>query len=220
MAKSSRLLTAKEAQDIDARAREIFGISTIVLMENAGRQVADEVIKILQKKRISKIAIFCGRGNNGGDGFVVARHLLTSGIKADIFLSGKINGISSEARINLDILLKLKQKITEVNEKNLIRIKNNISKYDLIIDALLGVGLVGEVRGAYRDLISAVNLSQAYILSIDIPSGLDATTGRVLGCCVKADKTVTLVAKKLGMTINQGPKLCGEVIVRDLGIPL
>ena len=98
--------------------------------------------------------------------------------------------------------------------------KNKISKYNLIIDALLGVGLAGEVRGIFRDLIGIINLSKAYILSVDIPSGLDATTGKVLGCCVKADKTVTFVAKKRGMVLGEGPKFCGRVVVRDLGIPL
>ncbi len=217
MARNFKILTAKETKNIDIKAKEIFGISTLVLMENAGRAVAEEAVKMLCGKK--SVAIFCGKGNNGGDGFVATRHLLTHGVKPDIFLAGKINEVKNEARTNLEILLRLKQKITEVEEENLYIVKNRISKYKLIIDALLGVGLAGEVRGIYRDLIGIINTSKAYILSVDIPSGLDATTGKVLGCCVKADKTVTFVAKKRGMIIGDGPKHCGKIIIRDLGMP-
>ena len=218
MARSSKLITAEEAKSIDIKAREIFGISVLVLMENAGRAIAEEAIKILRNKK--SVGIFCGKGNNGGDGFVAARHLLTFGIKPDIYLAGRIAEVENEARVNLEILLKLKQKIIEVEKENLVLVKNKITKYALIIDALLGVGLKAEVRGIFRDLIGIMNSAKAYLLSIDMPSGLDATTGEVLGCCVKADKTITFVAKKQGMTREEGPKYCGRVIVRDLGLPL
>ncbi len=212
-----RIITAKQAKEIDIKAHEKFGISTLVLMENAGRAVANEVLESLDSKK--SIAIFCGKGNNGGDGFVAGRHFLIRGIKPDIYLAGRIQDVGGTARINLDILLKLKQKIIEVEENLGLVIKNKFSKHDLVIDALLGVGLFGEVRGIYRDLIGIINTSRAYILSIDIPSGLDATTGKILGYCVKADKTVTFVAKKRGMVIGDGPKYCGKIAVRDLGIP-
>ena len=218
MARSSKLITAEEAKSIDIKAREIFGISVLVLMENAGRAIAEEAIKILRNKK--SVGIFCGKGNNGGDGFVAARHLLTFGIKPDIYLAGRIAEVENEARVNLEILLKLKQKIIEVEEENLDLVKNKITKYALVIDALLGVGLKAEVRGIFRDLIGIMNSAKAYLLSIDMPSGLDATTGEVLGCCVKADKTITFVAKKQGMTREEGPKYCGRVIVRDLGLTL
>lgn len=218
MAKDShRLLTAPQAKAIDLKAEE-RGISTLMLMENAGRAVFQEAIRIL-RDRSGKVAIFCGRGNNGGDGFVAARHIMASGIRPDIFLAGRIIQIQNEARINLGILLKLGQKIIEVNPDNLHLIKNKVSKYNLIIDALLGVGLSGEVRGVVRDLIGIINSSKVYVLSVDIPSGLDATSGKILGCCVKANKTVTFVAKKRGMVLGVGLKYCGRVVVRDLGIP-
>lgn len=214
-----RLLTSKSAKRIDARARGSLGISTLLLMENAGRHVAQEPIEIL-KDKTDNIAIFCGKGNNGADGFVAARHLLVENIRPDIFLVGRIPEVKNEARINLEILLKLKQKIVEVKEEGLYLIKNKILKYDLIIDALLGIGLVGETRGIYRDLIEIINASKGYILSVDIPSGLDATTGKVLGSCIKADRTVTFVAKKRGMVIAKGREYCGRIAVRDLGAPL
>lgn len=216
---SGRLITSQKAKEIDLKAKERCGISVLVLMENAGKAVAEEAMKVLKNQK-EKVAIFCGKGNKGGDGFVAARHLLTYGIKPEVFLAGKISEVNNEAKINLEIFRKLKLKILEVSESNLNLVKREISKYELIIDALLGVGLSGEVRGIFRDLIESINSSRAFILAVDIPSGLDATTGRVLGCCVKADRTVTFVAKKRGMVIGDGPKYCGRVVVKDLGIPL
>jgi NAD(P)H-hydrate epimerase len=215
---STRLIDACQAKALDLKARGKFGISTLILMENAGRGVAEEAIKMLRGRK--SVAIFCGKGNNGADGFVAARHLLTQGIKPDIFLAGSINEVVNEAKINLEILLKLKQKIFEIAEGNFTLAKNRISSYALIIDALLGVGLSGEVRGISRDLISIINSTQAKVLSVDIPSGLDATTGEVLGCCVKADKTVTFIAKKRGMATGKGKTYCGKIILRDLGVRL
>jgi hydroxyethylthiazole kinase-like uncharacterized protein yjeF len=210
----SRTLTAIAAQAIDRKAREKFVISTLVLMENAGAAVAREVLKFY--KPGMRLAVFCGKGNNGGDGLVAARHLMARKIKPDIFLACGFFQVQNEAKINLDILLKLKAKITRLSAGNLKKIK--ISKYDLIIDALLGVGVSGELRGIYPELIELINSSGARVISVDIPSGLDATNGRVLGGCVKADKTVTFIAGKRGMVFGEGPKYCGKVIVADLGI--
>lgn len=212
-----KTLTVRQAKAIDIKAREELGISTLVLMENAGRAVAEEALKMLQGKK--SVAIFCGKGNNGGDGFVVARHLLNSGIKTDIFLAGRIEEAQGEARVNLDILMRLRQRIVEVNKENLALVKKNILKYNLVIDALLGVGLSGEVRGIYRDLIGIINTSKADVLSVDIPSGLNATTGKALGCCVRADKTATFVAPKRGMVQREGAHYCGRIVVKGLGIP-
>lgn len=218
MGRNSRLLTAKAAKNIDLRAKELLGISVLALMENAGRSIAEEASRAPSK--IKSIALFCGKGNNGGDGFVAARHLLARGLKPDIFLAGSIPEVKDEARINLEILLRLKQKITEINRGGLFLIKRKSSRYGLIIDALLGVGLIGEVRGVCAELIPMLNTLGAHILSVDIPSGLDATTGKILGCCIKAHKTITFVARKRGMVFGEGPKYCGKVVVKDLGIPL
>jgi NAD(P)H-hydrate epimerase len=166
------------------------------------------------------VAIFCGKGNNGGDGFVACRHLLTLGLSSEVFLAGEISEIKKEAKVNLEILLKMQQKVKEINLSNLYLLKRQIAQYTLMIDALLGVGLKGVVRGIYADLIKLMNSQAAYILAVDIPSGLDASSGRVLGTCVKADKTVSLIAKKRGMVLRDGPKYCGRVVVRDIGIPL
>ena len=210
-----KTITASQAKLLDKKAREIYGLSTLILMENAGRAVAEEIIKL--KKR--KIAIFCGKGNNGGDGFVCARHLFTGGIKPDVFLAGKLPEVKGEARLNLDILLRLKHKIFEIDEKNVNLLKEKICRYDLIVDAIFGVGLKGNVEGFFRDLIKLINSSKAYVVSIDVPSGLDANTGEASWACVRADKTVTFIAKKCGMVKGKGPGYCGKIIVKDLGFP-
>jgi hydroxyethylthiazole kinase-like uncharacterized protein yjeF len=227
------LLSVRQAKEIDRKARELLGISTLVLMENAGRAVAEELIRMSRRQakvaifcgntrlhRMNRCAIFCGKGNNGGDGLVAARHLLLQGIKSDIFLAADIAEVKNEARTNLDIIIKLKQKVFEVRQDNLRLVRVKAMRYSLIVDALLGIGLSGEVSGLFADLIGIINISKAKKLSVDIPSGLDADNGKALGCCVTADTTVTFAACKRGMTRGAGPKHCGRIVVRDLGIPL
>lgn len=211
-----KAITAEEAKEFDRKAREVFGISTLVLMENAGRAVAEEALKM---KRQGRIVIFCGKGNNGGDGFVAARHLLLKGVRPLLYLAGRIKEVKSEAAENLNILLKLRFKVTEVNENNAEIAASAVKQSGLIIDALLGVGLKGEVRGVTSRIINAINLSRKPILSVDIPSGLDATTAEVLGSCIKAHSTVTFVALKKGMLKSSAKKYCGRVIIRDIGAP-
>jgi len=215
--RKARFLTAAQAKALDRKAELKFGISTLLLMENAGRSVSEEALKILQSRK-GNTAIFCGKGNNGGDGFCAARHLLAAGIKPDIYLCGRIADVKNEARANLDILLRLKQKIIELGQARMPSIKTK--KYSLIIDALLGVGLKGGASYIYQELINIINSSKAYVLSVDIPSGLDATSGKAAGVCVKADKTITFVAEKRGMASKGGRKYCGEVLVRGIGIAL
>lgn len=218
MEKDKRIITAQEAKNLDLRAEEEFGISTLILMENAGRAVSEEALMIIARKR-ARIAIFCGRGNNGGDGFCAARHLLTAGVDSDIYLAGRVTEVKHAAKTNLDILLGLKKKVFEVNDQNLDIVRRRITGYSLIIDALLGVGLKGNVSGILAQLIELINLSGAYILSVDIPSGLDATGGRILGCSIKADRTITFVAKKSGMLKGCGRKQCGRIKIADIGVP-
>ncbi len=215
--KNDRFISSREAKELDLKARDLFGMPVLLLMENAGRAVAEEAIKTLKGK--AKIVALCGKGNNGGDGFAASRHLLSRGIKPEIFLAGKVSEVYNEANLNLGILKKLKQEIFEIDENNLDFVKKRVLRADFIIDALLGVGVQGQVRGTCRDLIDMINFSNAYVLSVDIPSGLDANTGEVLGCCVKANKTVTFAAKKLGMAAGKGAKYCGRIVVKDLGLP-
>ncbi|MDD5060371.1 MAG: NAD(P)H-hydrate epimerase [Candidatus Omnitrophica bacterium] len=217
--KKERIITAKQAKVLDKKALDRFGIPTILLMENAGSAISKEAIKALAS-RPGKVAVFCGTGNNGGDGFCAVRHFLAAGIRPQIYLAGKACDVGNEARINLDILLKLKQKIISVGLSNAGLVKNKVNRCSLIIDALLGVGAKGTVRPVYRSLIDIINSAKAYVISVDIPSGLDATTGKVLGCCVKADQTITFVAKKRGMIIKEGKKYCGKILISGIGVGL
>ena len=217
--KNKRILTARQAKALDLEAQEKYGISTLLLMENAGRAVSEEALEVIAGKKVP-LAIFCGKGNNGGDGFCAARHLLAAGIKPQVYLAGRISEVKDEAKTNLEIWLNLGQKVFTVNARTLNIVRRKIAKCSLIIDALLGVGLKGKVEGVIAQLIRQINSSYAYILSVDIPSGLDATSGKARGCCIRADKTITFVAKKSGMLKGSGPQLCGRIKVVDIGIPL
>ncbi len=219
MARNSKLiLTASQARKIDVYARESLGVPVSILMENAGRSVAEEALRVLGKK--SRVAVFCGKGNNGGDGFVAARHLLAKGITPDIFLTAKLSEVKAEARRNLNILLNLGCDIKKIDSDKSALLQYNNIRYDIIIDAILGTGAKSEVTGTLKRLVAAINHAKSYILSIDIPSGLDATTGRVLGCCIHADQTITFIAKKKAMISRNGKKYCGQVKVVDLGVPV
>lgn len=218
MKKLQSALSARQAKELDIYLKNVCGVSTLVLMENAGKAIYLEALKTFNK--FSKVAILCGKGNNGGDGFVAARHLLAAGFKPRIFLAGRIKEVKGEAGVNLAVLRKLGKKVTIISQDNLDVVKEAIFKCDLIIDALLGVGLKGELRGLIRELIGFVNAAKGFVLSVDIPSGLDATSGRALGVCVNADKTVTFIRRKTGMLKKQGQKYCGKILVENLGLPL
>ncbi|MDD5505822.1 MAG: NAD(P)H-hydrate epimerase [Candidatus Omnitrophica bacterium] len=179
----TRPITASQAKKIDLKIRERSGIPVLLLMENAGSGVADEVIKKICPR--DRVAVFCGKGNNGADGFVVARHLIARGIKTEVFLAVKKNVIKDEPDLNLKALLSAGCAVKEVDSFNLASIAGNIKGFGLIVDALLGTGLKGEVALNYAALIGVINSSRAFKVSVDIPSGLCADTGRILGACVR-----------------------------------
>ncbi len=211
-------LSVKDARELDNFIINILGVESLILMENAGRSVVDLVEKEFNKK--SNVAVFCGKGNNGGDGFVVARHLLTRGFKVEVYLAGKESEISKDAKTNLFLAFKSGMKINELNEKNIPLLKRKINKYNIIIDALLGIGIKNETRGMISNLIDLINNSLAKIISVDVPSGFDADNGVMLGRCVKSDFTVTFLAKKRGFLRKEAKDLCGNVIVENLGFPI
>lgn len=212
------LLTSLEAKALDRKAQEQLGIPALILMENAGIGLAGQAIKA-GRKHPGKIAVVCGSGNNGGDGFCAARHLLLRGFKPKVYLAGKASKVVNEAGVNLNAWLRLKQKIIEIKPANLGQVARELKRSGLIIDALLGVGLKGGVRPFCRRVIEIINAAGAYVLAVDIPSGLDATTGKVLGASVKAGMTVTFVAKKRGMVYGEGRGYCGRILVNPIGLP-
>ena len=210
-----------EMRELDRKAIEDYGIPGIILMENAGRNVAKEVIRCVGKDN-NKVAVICGKGNNGGDGFVIARHLYNSGYEVILFLLAKVDDIlgDGDAGLNLRIIKNMHFTINEVLDdadiKNMI---NSISCCSLIVDAIFGTGLKGELREPARSTIGKINNLNIPVIAVDIPSGLDCNTGKALGVCLKAKKTVTFALPKKGFFVSNGPEYVGELLVTDISIP-
>ncbi|SJZ34479.1 NAD(P)H-hydrate dehydratase [Selenihalanaerobacter shriftii] len=215
-----RLVTASEMQELDRITIEEVGIPGVVLMENAGQAVTDAAVDILSNISDPQVIVVAGKGNNGGDGFVVARLLSNIGIKVKVYLLGDVQDVSGDAKINLSVLHKLDFKIVELkNKSDLKRFNKKCKNVDLIIDGVLGTGIEGELRGLAPDLISIINNSTSQVLAIDIPSGLNADTGQAHGIAVKADRTVTFALPKLGLLLYPGRNYVGELEVADISIP-
>ena len=204
-------------KSLDQQAIDNVGIPALCLMENAGRAVADEAARMFRARRSSGrcVCVVCGSGNNGGDGLVAARHLLNKGFKVYIFLAENVARLSAESRINYRVVKKLKIPCLKWDSRG----RQMLCRSDLIIDAIFGIGLSRPVEGFYRQVIEAVNGFGRPVLSVDVPSGLDATSGNVMGACVKATVTATLAYPKQGLFIGDGPHYAGRVIVVDIGIP-
>lgn len=215
----NKAITAKQIQNLDRKAIEQYGIPSIVLMENAGRAVTEETLKDFKKTRKLKVGIFCGLGNNAGDGFVAARHLLNKGIEAKVFLIGRAGQLKADAAVNYRILKNCGRKISEISEFNK-PVQKAVAQADIIIDAIFGVGLNREITEPFKSIIQSLNRSGKRILAVDVPSGLNATTGKIYGVCIKAHKTVTFSFPKTGFFRNRGPLYIGKVVVVNIGIPL
>jgi len=218
-----RAATAAEMRELDRRSVDEFGIPALVLMENAGLRAADEAAKMLKTVSGAKVVVLCGRGNNGGDGFVVARHLYNKGACPQVFLASKIEDVlvrSDAAGMNLEMALNIGVAVKEVLDGEAAQqVPPALSTADLVVDALLGTGLSGKVREPVLALIRMVNECRRPVLAIDIPSGLCSDSGSVLGAAVKATKTVTFALPKQGFFIGEGPAHCGEIVTVDISIP-
>jgi len=214
-----RTVTREEARRIDKLAIEKYGIPGIVLMENAGLAVSRVVSQMFGDKKDARVAIFCGKGNNGGDGFVVARHLINGDIGVNIYLLCEKKDVKGDALINLNILLRMGQEVKELTCPDDIEgIKEEVYGASLIVDAILGTGAEGDVKEPMKSSIDFINGTLLPIVSVDIPSGLDADNGVLLGTSIKATKTVTFVAPKKGFYLNEGRFRTGEVTIADIGI--
>ncbi len=215
-----RVATSDEMRRIDTRAIEEAGIPGVVLMENAGRAVADAVKKLLETGGGRRVCVFAGKGNNGGDGFVAARHLLNSQVRVKAFLLGRAGEVQGDARTNLDVLVRMGVDIEELGtEEDLHRARVAVSVSDVVVDAILGTGFRGEVAGFIAQIIETVNESGRPVVAVDVPSGLDATTGAVGASCVRARYTVTFGLPKVGLLLHPGAAYAGELVVADIGLP-
>jgi hydroxyethylthiazole kinase-like uncharacterized protein yjeF len=194
---------------------EYFGVSLLQLMETAGRNVAEEIAARFQPKK-TRVAIFCGSGGNGGDGFVAARYLTCLGFKVEIILAGKAQNIAHpSAKKNWVALQPLKNviQLTEVKDSSLIP----DVKADVAVDALLGIGLTGQLRPPIKQMVQKINSMDAFRVAVDIPTGINSDTGEVLGTAIKANLTVTFYKAKPGLA--KAKEYAGEVVVKNIGLP-
>lgn len=215
-----KLLTADEMRELDRRAIEEIGIPGVVLMENAGRGAAELLCRRFAGLWPGPVLILAGKGNNGGDGYVIARHLLNRGWRVRTVVLTEEERVSGDAAINLRALQRSGGGLTFApDDRRLSGALRQKKDNRLVVDALFGTGLASEVGGHYAVAIDWVNAAGLPVLAIDIPSGVDATSGRILGRAVRADLTVTFGLPKLGQAIHPGISLCGALEVVDLGIP-
>ncbi|WP_300667069.1 NAD(P)H-hydrate dehydratase [Desulfoluna sp.] len=215
-----QLTTAKQMQEIDHRTIQEIGIPGRVLMESAGRGCVSALDRLMAGKPLTQGVVVAGRGNNGGDGFVVARYLAERGMEVPVFVVGGVDGIQGEALENLELLEPLNVAVMAVAEAgDLTALHRALSHSSLVVDALFGTGLQREVTGLYAEVIQAVNASGRPVVSVDIPSGVCADTGRVLGCAVKAAATATFCRPKPGHFLSPGREYAGELSIVDIGIP-
>jgi len=199
---------------IEEQAEALFGLSTGLLMERAGQAVAEEAERMLP--RLGNILIVCGKGNNGGDGFVAARLLKASGYTITVFSLAHRDAFPPAAQQAFDNLPK---EINLITEPDLGLLDEGLIEADLVVDAIFGFSLKGAVRGVASEVIDRINASRKMVLSVDMPSGLEADTGKVYGSGIWADITVTFTAPKVGMLLHPGIERTGEYLVADIGIP-
>lgn len=214
-----KVATASEMQAIDRSAIEEFGIPGLVLMENAGLAAASLIHENVPGLLDKKVVIVCGKGNNGGDGFVIARHLFIDGVQVDILLLGKRQQLKSDARVNANIAFKMGVPIHEITEKNLPAQNHLFRHCHLIVDALFGTGLSKPAGGLYEKVIKKINASGKYVVSVDIPSGIDSDSGQLIGPHIKANVTAALAMLKRSHLLFPAAESMGEVQILDISIP-
>lgn len=211
-----RIATSEIMRKIDSYCINELKIPGIILMENA----ALKVIKNLELDKYSSFCVICNKGNNGGDGFAVARHLHVLHKKVKVFLVGDLDGMSHDCKINYDILKKIGVNINKVgNIEDINDLRDSIEKSQVTIDAIFGTGISRNVEGIFDSVISIINENSKQIISIDVPSGFDSNTGKVLGNCVRANKTISFQLYKRGFLNYDTDSLTGRIVVEDIGIP-
>jgi ADP-dependent NAD(P)H-hydrate dehydratase / NAD(P)H-hydrate epimerase len=214
-----KILTAAEMREVDRLTTSRYRVLGLTLMENAGRSVAEFIQSRFSNLAKRRIVVLCGKGNNGGDGFVVARHLLKMGAKPEVYLIGNPRELKGDAATNL----KRWKKVGKLNPDRALdrEFFAKLPPGSIIVDALLGTGVRGAVEGRLRDVINQVNEREPgrYVVAVDIPSGLQADSGEVEGAAIVADHTVTFTAPKRGLVDREGVHRVGSLHVRQIGSP-
>ncbi len=215
-----RVLGADQMREADRRTIEEIGIPSLVLMENAGRQVVTALQSAFEQLASMRVAVLAGRGNNGGDGFVIARVLGQRGVDVTVFVLGTLADVRGDARVNLEILGRLGSPVVEVPGEEAWELHaSELAACDLVIDALFGTGLKTPLTGFYETVVADVNSLEAAVVSVDLPSGLSADTHEVIGPAVEADLTVTFAAPKLPLVLPPAREHAGDLVIVDIGIP-
>ena len=218
------VVTSSEMRACDQHAVRTLKIPAIVLMENAGRGTVDCIESTFGPVCGKTILIFCGKGNNGGDGFVIARHLYNRGANVEVVLLGRFSELKRESKINFESIRMiaancLNDSMLRIHSFKSIKMLNLLPKTDLIVDAIVGTGFSGDVREPYRSVIKWINKADIKVVSVDIPSGVNADNGEVKNVAVKAHLTTTMGLKKIGLITCGGASYAGKIEVVDISIP-
>jgi NAD(P)H-hydrate epimerase len=215
---TSPVMSCAEVRALEQRAIWELGLPSIVLMENAGRGLAELLVSL---GVTGKVVVVCGKGNNGGDGMVLARHLDNRHVNVRVLLFGRPEELTSEATINFQVLARsgVNVEVYPGETPDLGRVRDELASAEWIVDALFGTGLRGPLRAPFDAVVGLINESTARVLAVDIPSGLDGDTGRPLGPTVRAQHTGTFLAMKAGFVQPESREWTGEVHLIDIGLP-
>ena len=212
------VVTAEQMREMDRLTIQKYGVPSLSLMERAGEGIAQAILERYARNVKKGVLIVAGKGNNGGDGFVVARLLKKKRIPCEVALLARKDELTADAAHNLNAFLKLKGKVSEITINDLDLLSDQARKNGLVVDAILGTGVKNDVRGLYADAIALINATGVPIVAVDIPSGLDTDKGKALSTAVQAEMTVALAFPKLGEVIYPGLEHVGELVVADIGI--
>lgn len=219
MAKEPEMMTRQQVRQFDRWAIEQAGIPGVILMENAGRGAANVILERFSHVISPSACIFCGSGNNGGDGYVIARHLANAGWNVCVVLCASREKISGDAVVNLKIIENLGLEIRQLSQRQSgQKIRECTNGVNLVVDALFGTGLTGPLRPGAAELVEAINRCEAPVMAVDIPSGLDCDTGKTEGVAIRASFTVTFAAVKAGFIHPESREFTGEVYCADIGV--
>jgi hydroxyethylthiazole kinase-like uncharacterized protein yjeF len=214
------LVTAAEMQEMDRLTIESHGISGLELMESAGKGAARVILAQFADRLKAGVGIICGKGNNGGDGFVIARYLADQRIPVAVYLLAKTSAIKGDAAANLKRLAPLNISVIEIPDEDVFsRNISSIGQHGLLVDAILGTGLSSNVRGFFKTVIDSINQSPAPVFAVDIPSGLNSDTGQPCGTCIRAQATATFALPKIGNFSYPCAEYTGRLEIIDIGIP-
>lgn len=215
-----KVLTAEQMQAVDRQTIDEIGIPGVVLMENAGRGVADEITQRFSSEGTPRALVLAGKGNNGGDGYVVARHLLNKGWDVQTLVLAEREAIKGDAGVNLLCLENCGGALDFILDNESLKASlAAVGELTVVVDALFGTGLGKPARGLYLKAIEWSNLQSTPVVAVDIPSGVEASTGRILGTAVNATLTVSFAFAKVGQVSYPGASLVGELVIVDIGVP-